>query len=208
MTIEEHMTRTGIKAVLFDLGGVLIQLGGIPKMMAWTGLDRENFWRRWLASPSVRSFESGKLTSEEFGNAFVAEFYLPVQADEFLALFVSWPQGVYPGAEELLRDTGSLFPLGCLSNTNSLHWNFLVERTNLIGYFDYLLPSHLTGHLKPDRSAYTNAAGKMGLQPEQILFLDDNQINIDGATEAGLASYLVQNADQARIVLEELGVLG
>jgi len=44
----------------------------------------------------------------------------------------------------------------------------------------------------------------MGFQPEQILFLDDNQVNIEGATEAGLTSYLVQNANHARIVLEEL----
>ena len=208
MAVEEHMTRMGIKAVLFDLGGVLIQLGGITKMMDWSGWDHEEFWRRWLASPSVRRFESGKITAEEFGSALVEEFYLPVQAAEFLALFATWPQGVYPGAEELLSHTGALYPLGCLSNTNSLHWNYLTERTNLLGYFDYLFPSHHTGFLKPDRSSYTNAAEKMGLQPEQILFLDDNQINIEGATEAGLMSHLVQNANHARTVLKELGVLG
>jgi HAD superfamily hydrolase (TIGR01509 family) len=208
MAVEEHMTMRGIKAVLFDLGGVLIQLGGITKMMGWAGLDREEFWRRWLASPSVRRFESGKITAEEFGFVLVEEFNLPVQADEFLALFATWPQGVYPGAEELLRNTGALYPLGCLTNTNSLHWKYLIECTNLLGYFDYLFPSHHTGLLKPDRSSFTNAADKMGFQPEQILFLDDNQVNIEGATGAGLTSYLVQNANHARIVLEELGVQG
>jgi len=108
MAVEAHMTGMGIKAVLFDLGGVLIQLGGITKMMGWTGWDREKFWRRWLASPSVRRFESGKITAEDFGSVLVEEFNLPVQADEFLALFATWPQGVYPGAEELLRNTGAL----------------------------------------------------------------------------------------------------
>jgi HAD superfamily hydrolase (TIGR01509 family) len=114
---------------------------------------------------------------------------------------------VYPGAEELLRNTGALCPLGCLSNTNSLHWKYLIERTNLIGYFDYLFPSHHTGLLKPDRSSFTNAADKMGLQPEQILFLDDNQINIEGATEAGLISFLVYGCDQIETILQENGIL-
>jgi putative hydrolase of the HAD superfamily len=190
MAVEEHMTGMGIKAVLFDLGGVLIQLGGITKMMGWASWDHEKFWRRWLASPSVRLFESGKISAEEFGSALVEEFNLPVQSDEFLALFATWPQGAYPGAEELLRNTGALYPLGCLSNTNSLHWKYLTEHTNLVGYFDYLFPSHRTGLLKPDRSSFTNAAEKMGLEPEQILFLDDNQVNIEGAIEAGLISNL------------------
>jgi len=202
------MITMGIKAILFDLGGVLIQLGGINKMMDWTGWDHDKFWRCWLASPSVRCFESGKITTEEFGLALVEEFNLPVQADDFLALFTSWPQGVYPGAEELLGKAGALYPLGCLSNTNSLHWDYLIERTQLIGYFDYLFPSHHTGLLKPDRLSFTNAADKMGLQPEQLLFLDDNQINIAGATKVGLRSYLVKNAIHAGNILEELGILG
>jgi putative hydrolase of the HAD superfamily len=206
MAVEEHMTKMGIKAVLFDLGGVLIQLGGVTKMLGWAGWDRAEFWRRWLASPSVRRFESGKITAEEFGPAVVEEFYLTVQADEFMALFSTWPRGVYPGAEELLSSTGALYSLGCLSNTNSLHWDYLIESTNLIGHFDYLFPSHHTGLLKPDRSSFANAAEKMDLQPEQILFLDDNQINIEGATEVGLVSYLVHGCEQARIILQEYGV--
>ncbi len=202
------MIAIGIKGILFDLGGVLIQLGGINKMMEWTGWDHDKLWRCWLASPSVRRFESGKITTKEFGLALVEEFNLPVQADDFLALFASWPQGVNPGAEELLGRVGALYPLGCLSNTNSLHWNYLIERTPLIDYFDYLFPSHYTGLLKPDRLSFTNAAEKMGLQPDQLLFLDDNQINIEGATKVGMRSYLVNNAIQAQNILDELGILG
>ena len=201
------MAGMGIKAILFDLGGVLIQLGGISEMMGWTGLDHDYFWQRWWASTSVREFEAGKLGASEFGAAFVEEFNLPVPADDFLIQFSKWPKGVFPGSEELLEEAAESYLLGCLSNTNALHWDYLAERTNLVDYFDFLFPSHLTGLLKPDRNAFTNTADKMGLLPGQILFLDDNQINIEGSIAAGLKGQLVQGAKQSRATLQELGIL-
>jgi FMN phosphatase YigB (HAD superfamily) len=55
-------------AILFDLGGVLIELAGVEQMLEWSpGIDTiDELWRRWLRSPAVRCYETGAATGEEF----------------------------------------------------------------------------------------------------------------------------------------------
>ena len=61
--------------VLFDLGGVLIELAGVPIWQSWTGADNEaEVWERWLRSTAVRRFESGRAGADEFAREIIAEF--------------------------------------------------------------------------------------------------------------------------------------
>jgi hypothetical protein len=59
------MTTKLFEVILFDLGGVLIELSGISTMLAWIGptMTIEELWRRWLTSPGVRLFESGRISA-------------------------------------------------------------------------------------------------------------------------------------------------
>ena len=107
--------------ILFDLGGVLVQLGGLDTIQSWTKWDRDELWHRWLTSPTVRCFESGQISIEQFGRDLDEEFSLPVDADEFLKVFAQWPKGQFPGVDELLTTLTPSYQLGCLSNTNSFH---------------------------------------------------------------------------------------
>ena len=201
------MTELNVKAILFDLGGVLIRLGGFPTMTRWTNWDEEKIWERWLSSTTVRLFESGKISAKKFSHEIIAEFNLPVSSDQFLAQFVAWPDGPYPGVNELLSDLSSNYLLGCLSNTNTLHWENIVNNENLLQHFEFLFPSHLTGYLKPDHEAFTNAAGKMAKATEEILFIDDNAINVDAALAAGMVAYKAKGIEDVRHLLHRLKML-
>jgi hypothetical protein len=55
------MNERRIDAILFDLGGVLVELSGIGQMLSWSrGIrDTTELWQRWLHSPAVRRFETG-----------------------------------------------------------------------------------------------------------------------------------------------------
>ncbi len=194
-------------AIIFDLGGVLIQLGGISMMTMWTNWETEELWRRWLRSQSVRRFESGQISAEQFGFEIVHEFALPVDADHFLSQFATWPIGAYPGAQQLLTTLSPSYKLGCLSNTNALHWGRIVDEMNLIQHLDFAFPSHLTGNLKPDPGAFEYVAERLAFSPQRILFLDDNQINVEGATSAGMVAFQVDGVDGASKVLESLDIL-
>ncbi len=199
-----------LEVLLFDLGGVIVELSGLPQWTEWTGgrLSNEEIWQRWLYSPSVRSFESGRCTPEDFASRLVAEFDLPLEPAEFLAAFAAWPTGTYAGALELLRRLqGQPFRLACFSNTNSLHWPRFLDEMQLRHHFDAHFASHELGVLKPDVEAFREVTRLLGCPPGGILLLDDNALNVDGARRAGLRAECVVGVDGARRRLHQLGLL-
>lgn len=199
---------TAYEVLLFDLGGVLVELTGVPVMVGAVGdpMDEE-IWRRWLTSPSVRCFETGRSTPQEFSAAMVEEFDLEIGPDEFLEAFRDWPSGFYPGTEKLLARLSSRFRLACLSNSNPLHWRRFHEELRLAELFQHHFASHLIGSLKPDREVFDHVVDELGCAPERVLFLDDNQMCVDGAREARLSAYRAQGLDGALKILRNLGVL-
>lgn len=74
-----------VGVVLFDLGGVLVDVSGVRAMRSLTGItNAEELWQRWLACPWVRRFESGACSETAFADGLVAEWGLPVSPAVFL----------------------------------------------------------------------------------------------------------------------------
>src|SRR5512132_3470305 len=69
-----------IDTVIFDVGGVLVELTGVQQMLNWCGgrLTEAELWPLWLASPAVRAFEAGRCDAATFGSEVVREFALSV----------------------------------------------------------------------------------------------------------------------------------
>ena len=203
------MTRRHYDLILFDIGGVLIEVAGVEQMLRWAPfLDTaEMMWHQWLTSPVVRAFESGRTSPQTFAHQMIDEFRLPVSADLFLEEFRRWPVGLFAGAQALLEQLSATHTLGVLSNTNHIHWELFETQMTFLDFFRYRFASHLTGHLKPDLQAYRQVAFAAGLEPARILFLDDNQANEDGARDAGLEAYRVYGVAKVRGRLAALGQL-
>ena len=94
-----------------------------------------------------------------------------------------------------------------LSNTNELHWNTQPDHDVLQRSFDREYLSFRIGVVKPDAAIYEHAVDDLGVDAAQVLFLDDNQVNVDGARAAGLRSELARGPEQARAALVDHGVL-
>ena len=91
------MSIAGFDLVLFDLGGVLIELSGVGAMRDLAGIGSDDeLWERWLSCPWVRAFERGECTAAEFATGMVEEWKLSVTADVFLEAFRMWPVGPRP----------------------------------------------------------------------------------------------------------------
>ena len=196
-----------IEVVLFDLGGVLIELGGMPTMRSWTRLSDDEIWQRWLASSHVRAFESGRSDHDSFASAVVEEFDLSASPQEFLDHFTDWPTGIFDGGLELLESLRSSHHVACLSNTNHLHWERFKTEMPLIDKFHTPLASHLTGHMKPDIAAFEHALDALGYPASAVLFFDDNQINVDAAREVGMHAELTRGVAHAKQHLTTRGIL-
>ena len=124
-----------------------------------------------------------------------------------MASFRSWLGGPLPGAEELVADTKRVLPVGCLSNTNDVHWSDTEGKWSVLREFDVRFLSFEMGCVKPDQEIFERVTKTVGSEPNRILFLDDNRMNTDAATEAGFRVAHVKGVDEARRALIELGIL-
>ncbi len=196
-----------VEVALFDMGGVLVELDGAPVLGRWASLSEDEVWQRWLGCPWVRRFERGQCSADEFADGLIEEWSLPIGPRELLDQFLDWPGGLMAGAEVLVREVQKRARIALLSNTNALHWSRQRDADRIQELFELAFLSHEMGHVKPDAAAFEHVVRELGCAPDAILFLDDNQINVDGARAVGLRAELVRGVDAARRALHEAGVL-
>ena len=198
-----------VDLVLFDLGGVLIEISGVRAMLELTGMEsEEDLWRRWLTCRWVRLFESGRCSETEFAAGVVADWQLELSPAAFLEAFRNWPTRPLPGAAELVAQTRARAATGCFSNTNALHWYGHIATWPLASLFDHRFLSFELGALKPDTAAFAQVADLLEVPAERVLFLDDNAVNVAGAAAAGFQAARATGVDEARQHLVEAAVLG
>jgi HAD superfamily hydrolase (TIGR01509 family) len=198
-----------IRVLLFDVGGVLVQLGGVDTMLEWLGntVTVDQLWPLWLKSASVRKFETGQIDADEFADQVIAEFGLAVDPERFLKSFAEWPTGLYPGALDMLARIPRSYRRALLSNSNALHWPRVSDDMGLGPAFDSHFVSHLTGRIKPDSEAFEHVVESLGCLPGQVLFFDDNSLNVDAAQRCGMHAIRVLGAAEAERVLTDLGII-
>jgi FMN phosphatase YigB (HAD superfamily) len=202
------MSECVVDFVLFDLGGVLIELGGMESFQKLAGLDsEEEMWERWLGCPWVRRFETGGCSPQEFSEGIVAEWQLRVPPDRFMETFEAWPIGPFTGSVELLADVQEFVPVGCCSNTNAVHWGSQSREWPILEMFDYTFLSFELGLVKPDREMFAAVAEAVPADRDRVLFLDDVALNTDAARSFGFRSEQVRGPDECRTVLAEIGLL-
>jgi len=208
MTRQDRAANS-VSVLLFDVGGVLVQLSGVETMLGWLGgtVSTEELWRRWLHSKPVREFETGRIGADEFAARVISEFHLPVAPQQFIASFTDWPTTLYPGTLEMLEQIPSSYRRALLSNSNALHWTRVTIDLKLGAAFGHHFVSHLTGRIKPDADAFEQVVESLDCRPEQVLFLDDNMLNIDAAKRFGMQAVRVQGTDECKRALLQFGIM-
>jgi HAD superfamily hydrolase (TIGR01509 family) len=198
-----------IRVLLFDVGGVLVQLSGVEAMLEWLGnrITADELWRMWLQSAPVREFETGRIGADEFAVRVISEFGLAVEPQRFLDSFAGWPTGLYPETMQMLARIPRSYRRAVLSNSNTLHWPRVLDDMGLGPAFDSHFVSHLTGRIKPDSEAFEHAVDSLGCQPGQVLFLDDNPLNVEAAQRFGMHAVRVRGAAEAQRALTDLGII-
>ena len=200
---------SNIEVILFDLGGVLIELSGMQTFLGWSGegMTPEKVWEKWLSSPTVRDFETGRIDHNVFADLIIEEMSLSVGSEHFLDEFISWPSGLFPGARDLLNRIPAEYILAVLSNTNALHWPRMMDEIGHDEVFDHFFASHIIGKLKPDLEVFEHVLTELNCNPDSILFIDDNRLNVEAASRAGIVAEESRGIEQAMQVLIQYGVI-
>lgn len=197
-----------ISAILFDIGGVLIELDGLPSLakLLDSQQSHDEIYKNWMASPSVIGHETGKLSTDEFAVQVVKDLNIDLSPDAFMENFSTWIVGTFPNTFDLLDAIPSTLTVAALSNTSAAHWVH-VEATGLTNKLDHLFLSHEIGHLKPDHQSFQAAVDGLQLPAEEIIFFDDNMQNVHAANAFGLKAHQALNPEHARQVLNQYGLL-
>ena len=99
------------------------------------------------------------------------------------------------------------YRVGLLSNGHTPMLEFHMDGRDLNEYFDEVLISSETGVTKPEKEAYERACDRLKADMESVVFIDDEEKNIDASREYGMPSILYTGLDDARLQLAELGVI-
>jgi putative hydrolase of the HAD superfamily len=206
--VSETPQNPPIEAVLFDMGGVLVELGPFDEALGLSNeMTSEEFWATWLASPAVRDLESGRCSVQRFADELVIEFGLGHTQGELIEHFTNIPLGLFPGATELVASVPNHLVTGVLSNTNPIHWEGQQDAETIRSLCQRHYLSYELGMTKPDRDIFDHVVGDLGIEPARILFLDDSPSNVDGARDAGLMSEVVKGPEAGTKVLQRYGVI-
>ena len=193
--------------LLFDLGGVLIDFAGfdeLSRLLPGTP-DRAEVRARWIESESVQCFERGGMTPLEFARGVIGELELAFSPDDFIASFVGWARGPYPGARSLLSRLHPTHRLACLSNSNELHTP--LHRRSMELLMDRYYFSDELGHVKPDREIFEHVIRDLNVPPRRIAFFDDTPVNVEAARSVGISAHEVDGIAALKKELQRLGIL-
>lgn len=200
------MTRT-IEVVLFDVGGVLLDLPGLPGVTTTNPEQQARLWRLWLDNPDVRRFETGQCAALEFAERMVTAWDLTMTPAQYLHAFRSWPRGMFPEIPAIVAGLDATLVTGCLSNSNEIHWPVMWGEMGLSRLVDRQFVSYRLGVAKPDPEIFARVAEDLAVRPAAIFFADDNPKNVAAARAAGWVAAHTVGPQQLRSALSAAGLL-
>jgi glucose-1-phosphatase len=203
-----------VDAVIFDLGGVLLNLAPERTREAFVALGVDHFdelFTVFKATPLFDQLETGQVSPTAFVAALKKEMHAETQDQ---AIIDAWNAMLLDFRLESLRFVEALkasLPVFLYSNTNSIHYDAFQEtlrRTTSYALLDDLFHkayySHEIGHRKPDPGGYQHIIREQGLDPGTTLFVDDNAANILGAMATGLQVHHLQPSERVEDLLAGL----
>lgn len=198
---------TSYDLVVFDVGGVLVQLTGLPQLIAWTGLNPDELRERWLGMEAVRAFESGLLTWEQFAPRVLGELRIPLTVEEFRGEMEGWMNDLFPDVEPIVQAVKRRHLVACLCNMNPVQWPAIRDQLGIGALFEHQFVSYELGLVKPDLSIYRHVEEKMAVDSHRVVFFDDSRPNVVAANEAGWSAFLVRGTQELKQKLSTLGLL-
>lgn len=208
------MSEQKISAIIFDLGGVLLNLDfnktfdlfekmGVPDFPAYFQQSHSN--------PLFAELEKGEVTPDAFYNAFRAATGIQATYSEIETAWNAMLLDFRLESMKYLQLLQGQYRLFLLSNTNQIHLEaFRMTYHQTFGnhgfedHFEKAWYSHELGHRKPHPSCYTHVLDLAGLHAAETLFIDDTFKNIEGAKAVGLQTLWLENGQLIETLMPPL----
>jgi len=193
----------GIQHIIFDLGGVILNIDYQKTSAAFKQMGIANFDALYSQREQIDLFdalETGKIEAatfyDELNQYMHTNFTHEQLASAWNAMLLDWPLRRL----QILQQLQNQFNLFLLSNTNSIHeaaFTQSLEQTHGIPsiafYFEKAYFSHRMGLRKPDAQAFELILKEHHLKPAATLFIDDSVQHIEAAQKLGIQTIHLTN---------------
>lgn len=193
------------EAIVFDLGGVLIDLDYNRTINAFKQLgiaDFDKMYSQAAQNNLFDDFETGQISAQRFVNSLLPYLRPGTTPNKVVHAWNAMILSVPTAKIELLKDLRKKYPIYLLSNTNELHvpvvrreWAKVTSQP-MEDFFDHIYFSHEIHLRKPTSEIFEFVCDQQNLVPEKTLFIDDSIQHIKGAEQIGLQTFHLEDPDK------------
>ena len=203
----------GIKNLLFDQGGVIVDIerDRCLEELRCLGMEApEKLVGLYKQDGPFFALENGDVTLDEFHQELRPFMPQGVTDEQMDHAFSSFIVGIPLHRLQSLRQLRKRYRTYILSNTNPLMFEGVIARAfaqeglDVNAYFDGITVSYKAHSNKPDRKIFEYAISTMGIVPEETLLFDDGQENLDAAARLGFKTALVTPGSEFMDIITQL----
>lgn len=198
-----------IEYVIFDLGGVLIEIHPekmLAALSACCGGNPQKLQNDFFGE-THRQFMSGWITPQKFHSWCVEQFDLQLDFSRFAEIWQMTLGKIRPEVFALVDKLAARCRLAIASNTDILHWQFVAPQLPGLARFRRVFLSFQMGICKPQTEFFRQVISTLNCRPSACLFIDDSAKNIVAASQMGFATHLFGDGPQLARPLLEMGLL-
>ncbi len=204
-----------IKNIIFDLGGVLINLDIPATIEAFNKFSSTPFEAGFTQQKQTSifdDFDKGTITENDFFAGIKDLFTIDAQLDQMKNAWNKMLLDFPDDRLELLKKLKPRYRLFLLSNTNETHVTVFENKLKEIGYvnlepfFEKVYYSCRIGMRKPNKNIFEYVLNENKLIANETLFIDDTQQHVDGALEAGINAMLLPKNSSPAELLRTIGI--
>ena len=203
------MPPSPIEVIFFDLGNVILPFNHYQIAEKLSRLTQ----RKEFQDPQkifsylfdfqegiINDFDVGKVTPPIFFQSIKKHLDLSISFEEFTPIW----NDIFAEDREVSRIIFSLkgsVQLGLLSNTDPLHFHYILSKFPVVSAFDKWILSYEVGFKKPAIEIFQKAIAWASVKPSKILFIDDMKTHVDVAISLGMQGIHFISADQFKDTL-------
>ena len=189
----------GIKNIIFDFGGVIIDIEFDRVRDAFNKLgidDFDKYFNKFRQTDIFDKFDTGRVGEDEFFSEIEKHLPAGVRRDDVISAWNAMLGG-FPGEHfHYLINMKQKYNTYLLSNTNETHLRYYFSRLNewfgienMDVFFKKTYYSHEIHLRKPNTDVFGFVCNDAGLDMSETLFIDDSPQHVEGARKAGLRAF-------------------
>lgn len=200
------MDQSPIEVILFDLGNVILPFNNYQIAEKLSKFSQKKEFQNPkeifpylfdLEEGVINNFDVGKVSPVEFFQSLKEFFHLSLSFEEFVPI---WTDIFVENQEvsKIIRSLEGRWRLGLLSNTDPLHFNYVLSKFPIMRTFNRWILSYEVGFKKPAVQIFQKAIEWASVEPRRILFIDDIKKHVEVAISLGMQGIHFVSASQLK----------